>query len=106
MTASAGAVLEDARKVDVRLPGKDNFNCHGARPVHLIITMMKWVGTGRLSIQNSFFMHVEMCSKTRQAKRDASCEGCEIALGPQERTVSGRASGEEPSHLGLLSWYG
>jgi len=31
------------RKVDVRLPGKGNSNSHGARPVHLIITMIKWV---------------------------------------------------------------
>jgi len=30
-----------ARKVDVRLPGKGNSNSHGARPVHLIITMIK-----------------------------------------------------------------
>ena len=30
----------DARKVDVRLPGKGNLYSHGARPVHLIITMM------------------------------------------------------------------
>ena len=29
------------RKVDVRLPGKGNSNYHGARPVHLIITMIK-----------------------------------------------------------------
>ena len=31
------------RKVDVRLPGKGNSNPHGARPVHLIITMIKWI---------------------------------------------------------------
>ena len=30
-------------KVDVRLPGKGNENSHGARPVHLIITMIKWM---------------------------------------------------------------
>ena len=41
------------RKVDVRLPGKGNSNSHGARPVRLIITMIKWVRTGRLSIKNS-----------------------------------------------------
>ena len=35
------------RKVDVRLPGK------GARPVHLIITMIKWIRTRRLPIKNS-----------------------------------------------------
>jgi len=42
-----------ARKVDVRLPGKGNSNSHGARPVYLIITMMKWIRTSRLSILNS-----------------------------------------------------
>jgi len=30
-----------SRKVDIRLPGKWNSNFHGARPVHLIITMIK-----------------------------------------------------------------
>jgi len=29
------------RKVDVRLSGKGNSNSHGARPVHLIITMIE-----------------------------------------------------------------
>ena len=41
------------RKVDVRLPGKRNSNSHGARPGNLIITMIKWVRTRRLSIKNS-----------------------------------------------------
>ena len=41
------------RKVDVRLPGKGNSNSHGARPVHLIITMIKWFRTSGLSIKNS-----------------------------------------------------
>ena len=40
-------------KIDVRLPGKGNSNSHGARPVHLIITMIKWSRTSRLSIKNS-----------------------------------------------------
>ena len=40
------------RKVDVRLPGLGNSNSHGARPVHLIITMIKWIRTSRLSIKN------------------------------------------------------
>ena len=39
--------------VDVRLPGEMNSTSHGARPVHLIITMMKWIRTSRLSIKNS-----------------------------------------------------
>jgi len=41
------------RKEDVRLPGKENSNSHGARPVHLIITMIKWTRTSRFSIKNS-----------------------------------------------------
>ena len=35
-------VRSPPRKVDVMLPGKWNSNSHGARPVHLIITMIKW----------------------------------------------------------------
>ena len=31
------------RKVDVRLPGQGNSNSHGARPVHLIISTIKWI---------------------------------------------------------------
>ena len=34
-------------------PPKGNSNSHGARPVHLIITMIKWIRTSRLSIKNS-----------------------------------------------------
>ena len=40
-------------KVDVKLFGKGESNSHGARPVHLIITMIKWTRTSRLSIKNS-----------------------------------------------------
>ena len=40
-------------KVDIKLPGKGNSNSHGARPVHLIITMIQWIRTCRMSIQNS-----------------------------------------------------
>ena len=50
------ALLLSGRKVDVRLPGKGNSNCHGARPVHLIITMIKWIRTSRLSIKNSLYI--------------------------------------------------
>ena len=45
--------MEQGRKVDVRLPGKGNSNSHGARPVHLIITIIKWIQTSRLSITTS-----------------------------------------------------
>ena len=35
------------------LTGKIGRRSHGARPVHLIITMIKWIRTSRLSIKNS-----------------------------------------------------
>ena len=41
------------KKVDVRPPGKGSSNSHGARPIHLIITMIKWIRTSRLTIKNS-----------------------------------------------------
>ena len=48
------------RKVNMRLPGKGNSHTHGARPVHQIISTMKWIRTGKLSIQNSLSdMHVQ-----------------------------------------------
>ena len=51
--AHLGGVGGRPRKVDVRLPGKGNSNSHGTRPVHLIITMIKWIRTSGLSIKNS-----------------------------------------------------
>ena len=39
--------------VDIRLPGKGNSNSHGAKPVYLIITMMKKIRTSRLSIKKN-----------------------------------------------------
>jgi hypothetical protein len=41
------------RKVNVRLPGKENSNAHGARPVHLISTKVNWIRASRLSIKSS-----------------------------------------------------
>ena len=40
------------RKVDLRLPGKGNPNSHGARPVQIIITMIRWTRTSELSIDD------------------------------------------------------
>ena len=47
-----------ARKAAVRLPGKGNSNSHGARPVHLIITRIKWIRTSGSSIKNSLSLHL------------------------------------------------
>ena len=52
-TLLASPTMKDAlepRKVDARLPEKGNSNSHSARPVNLIITMIKWIRTSRLSI--------------------------------------------------------
>ena len=46
VAAAEGLALAASRKVDVRLPVKEN----GARPVHLIITMIKWIRSRRLSL--------------------------------------------------------
>ena len=46
------------RRVDVRLPRKGRLNSHGARPVHLIITMMKWIPASRFLIKNALFGQV------------------------------------------------
>jgi len=39
--------------LDQVVPGKGNSNTHGKRPVHLIITIEKWLRTSRLSIKDS-----------------------------------------------------
>ena len=41
------------RKVNTRLPGQGNSKSHGARPVHQIISMIKWIWTSRLSMKTS-----------------------------------------------------
>ena len=38
------------RMADLRLPEKENSDSHGARPVHLIISMVQWIRTIRLQI--------------------------------------------------------
>ena len=40
-------------KVDMSLTGKENSNSHGARPVHQVISVIKWIQTRRISIENS-----------------------------------------------------
>ena len=46
------------RKVDVRLPGKGNSKSHGARPVHLFITMTQRIRTSRLSLKTSLSLEL------------------------------------------------
>ena len=46
-----------------QLPGKGNSNSHGARPVRLIITMIKWIRTSTFSIKKS--LSAQPHSRTR-----------------------------------------
>ena len=57
------------RKVDVRLPGKGNSNPHSVRPVHLIITILKWIRTSRSSIKNSLAGRVGVLRRNVQRFR-------------------------------------
>jgi len=45
--------LSDPRKMNVRLPEEQKSNSRGARQIHLISTMIKWIQTSRLSMKNS-----------------------------------------------------
>ena len=47
------SLLAARKRGNVRLPGQGDSNMHGARPVHRIISIMKWIRTSRLSINNS-----------------------------------------------------
>ena len=48
-------------------------NSHGARPVHLIITMIKWIRTSSLSIKNSLSGGAQV-AVLRRVQRDR--RGC------------------------------
>ena len=50
----------DNRKVDVRLPGEGKSNIHGTRPVHLIISVMKWIQTSGLSPKKCLSLEVSI----------------------------------------------
>ena len=74
-------------QVDVRLPGKGTPNPHGARPVHLIITMIKWVHTSGLSIKNSLAL------QGKTAKDVAAGTKCVLAKKPAQPEHEGIGEG-------------
>ena len=63
-------------KVDIRLPGKVNSNSLGARPVHEIISMIKWIRTRRLSIKNSLSRPNETGTPSRISKISNTSQKC------------------------------
>ena len=68
---------KSTRKVEVRPPRKGNSDPHGARPVHLIITMIKWIRTGRLSIKNSLSIPVR--ARVREFARHEELISCKAS---------------------------
>ena len=54
------------KKIDARLPGKGHSKSQGARPVHMIITMIKWTRTSKLSTNKS--LSVFACFKTNRGE--------------------------------------
>jgi len=76
------------RKVDVRLPGKGNSNSHGARPVHLIITMIKCFRTSRLPMHNSLSLHTRGRVPSAPGKGACAAEPtCAQALCKQFKSI-------------------
>ena len=48
------------RKADIRLARKGDLNSRDARPVHLIISMIKWIRTSGSSIKNSLSLSIRV----------------------------------------------
>ena len=111
------------RKVNVRLPGKGNSNFHSARPVHPIITMMKWIRTSRLmikwirtsrlSIKNSLSSALEpfqnswyKCSNPDSTIRPSTCKNGVVPESSVERAsfrvLLGLKCYEDSAHVGAI----
>jgi len=82
--ASIATRLPGVRKVDVRLPGKGDSNSYGASPVHLIITMITWIRTSRLTIKNSLSLSGGSGISTES---DEMPRGRPVALASRERKL-------------------
>jgi len=68
------------RKVDSRLAGKGKLKSHGARPVHLIISILKWNRTSRLSIKKRPLWH----SRTRRGRRSCFARASPSSVAQRE----------------------
>ena len=73
-----GLALPHSGIVSVRLPRKRNAISNGARPVHLIITTIKWIWTSRLSAKNSLSLPHSGCQIDFTPKVDLTrkVDGC------------------------------
>ena len=86
------------RKIDARIPGKGYSNSHGTRPVHLIITMIKWIRTSRLSIKNSLSLWsqaVHLLARRGSSLRIRVASDTESGPDLAPRVVSDTGSGHD-----------
>ena len=58
---------------DVRLPGKGNSFSHGARPVHQIISMIKWIRTNKFPIKKSLSPGLRRVAQGVPPPREGVC---------------------------------
>ena len=52
-----------------RLSGEWNSNSHGARPIHLIITMIRWIRTSSSSVKLSLSLSLSVCGVVKPEGR-------------------------------------
>ena len=83
---------DTSRRVDIRLPGKGNSNSHGATPVYLNITMVKWIRTSRLSIKKS--LSSDTWRGRARGRRRLTMEPL------SESRLTSMSRGSQPSHPG------
>ena len=76
-------------QVDIRLSGKGNSNSHGARPVHQITSMIKWIRTSRLAINNSLSLQDVVIGKIYFLLVRLKIKHMEIEIRKRESTGSG-----------------
>jgi len=86
----SGRLSTSTPKVVVRLPGKGNSNTHGARPVHQISSMIKWIRTSRLSTKNSLSSRRKL-----SGGRGGKCLAAEL----MEFKIVARAASAHRDHL-------
>jgi len=93
-----------SRKVDARLPEKGDSNSHGARPVHLIITMIKWIRTRRLSLTSPATISPGGASRSRSMTPSGISVASRSEHLPsqmcEDRVLDGPASGGKGSNQG------
>ena len=91
-------------KVNTRPPGKGNSNCHGARPVHLIITMIQWIRTSSLSIKKSLWQVVVRLTVHRYWSYHSTLIHITKSRSPIALIAPQPVPGQDPGQVRQRSW--